>query len=288
MLKAFCQQHSNEFPELFLSPVSWNQITELLKVLDVAAEITKKLQAEHLLVSDFVYEWFSMTEKLHAINSSYSKKLLKCVEERKEKIFKSPVILAGWYLDSRMMPLMIDDETMYVAEDKSLYSAIGGAKRLIRAVTEKLDILSGRDQVEMADVETPTENEAGMEVSPNPFEQRLLELGNKRKSQLVSPPAKSNAQLTRLQELELEFTKYQVMPMKDHATSLIDWWISKSEELPILSIAALNIITAPTTEVVSERQFSDLNVIVTDSRSSLKGPLIDDMLLLRMNKKFGI
>lgn len=69
--------------------------------------------------------------------------------------------------------------------------------------------------------------------------------------------------------------------------SVIDWWLSKAEVLPIMAETALVILTAPVSEVATERLFSDLKIILTKFRSLLKGILLSAVLFLRLNKKFN-
>lgn len=210
-----------------------------------------------------------------------ARKLLKCIGERKIEIFKSPVILAGWYLDNRMMPLML--------EENDGFRSMESAKEVIRVVSQKLDKLDGvaaiesvRDQNDEVEI---AEKESGNRSTTNLFEKRLMELQNKRES--IKVPSQKE-RLSRKQILEQEIKLYELMPMRGQTVKIIDWWISKVDELPMMSNAALNIISAPVTEVTTERLFSDLNLIMTKSRSCLKGQLLSDILFLRLNKKFNV
>lgn len=57
-LEEFCISHQDEesFYCLMLSEDTWKQFEEVFEVLGLAATLTKKLQAENLLVPDFLYD----------------------------------------------------------------------------------------------------------------------------------------------------------------------------------------------------------------------------------------
>jgi hypothetical protein len=108
-LKDFCVkfQDHKDYTELKIASRDWEKITKLVEVLRSVANLTSTLQAEDLTVPDFVYHWYAMKMKLQGMeDSSYSKKLLKCIEEREKFIFQNKIVLAGWYLDKNLNVLM--------------------------------------------------------------------------------------------------------------------------------------------------------------------------------------
>jgi hAT family C-terminal dimerisation region len=67
----------------------------------------------------------------------------------------------------------------------------------------------------------------------------------------------------------------------------VEFWLSKTQELPLLSSIALDVMAVPGTEVSVERLFSHLKIVFTDKRSRMDPTLLESILLLRLNKKFN-
>lgn len=105
-LKEFCLMTQDEpgFENLKKSAKSWANFEDLHQILQLPAELTLKLQAEDLLVIDFVYHWFSMMFRLKTKTASslLASSLVKCLEEREKQMFANNVIITGWYLDKNL------------------------------------------------------------------------------------------------------------------------------------------------------------------------------------------
>jgi hypothetical protein len=65
-----------------------------------------------------------------------------------------------------------------------------------------------------------------------------------------------------------EITNFLLLVAKENKNPL-DWWKSKLENFPILSIIARKCLGIPATSVASERLFSDAGNHITAKRNSL-------------------
>lgn len=104
----------------------------------------------------------------------------------------------------------------------------------------------------------------------------LLRLGKCRRAKVMA-------------DVETEFAAYE----KDVLSTLsmptkpsLAYWQNKCDSMPTLSSAALDINCVPMTEVSVERLFSHLNFIFTKRRNRTSGGIIEDVLFLRLNKKY--
>lgn len=91
-IKQFCEKFGGEkgFEELKMKKGIWDKFEALVKLLKIVAELTTQLQAENLIVPDFIYFWFVAKQKLEAMTDSEdARKLLRCIEERDVIIFKN-------------------------------------------------------------------------------------------------------------------------------------------------------------------------------------------------------
>lgn len=59
-----------------------------------------------------------------------------------------------------------------------------------------------------------------------------------------------------------------------------------TQNFPILKDIALDIISVPVTEVTVERLFSHLDFVVDEHCSTMAGSIVEDIMFLRLNKKF--
>lgn len=271
-LKDFCLAHQEEpgFENLKISHAVWTKIADLQKALKLPAELTKTLQREDLLISDFIYFWFSMMLQLDALaGNSFAQSLKGCIKKREKQIFQNEAILAGWYLDKNLLLMPDLDDDMKLK-----------AKKVIRMVYNKRNKLSGAVEQEITeDADIQLVDEPVIDPNVNPLDHFLATLGK----------ASTNVSAQHSQtkdSLEKELVMYEKMETPQVRENTLKWWRDNFETFPILSPIALDILSAPVTEVTAERLFSHLNIVLDDHRSRLKGNLINDILFLRMNDTF--
>lgn len=97
---------------------------------------------------------------------------------------------------------------------------------------------------------------------------------------------RARANKENLSDLRLELIEYEKLPRLLPAESIMEIW-KNQETFPVLKEIAADILSIPVTEVSVERMFSHLTFILNRYRSSLKADLLEDIMFLRLNKKFG-
>ena len=80
-----------------------------------------------------------------------------------------------------------------------------------------------------------------------------------------------------------EITTYFLLPVARENKNPLNWWKSKQEIFPILSIIARKYLGVPATSVASERLFSDAGNHITAKRSLLDPGLLGKMVFLKRN-----
>lgn len=262
-LEDFCRrlQYDTDFKDLKLSDETWEQFKELSAVLNLAETLTLQLQAEDLLVPDFIYFWYRMKLKLLCMSSEYAKKLLICVENYEGDLKKNDIVLAGWFLDKNVGRMLKDPEK------------IEKGKNVIRMLNIKRKLITGNVIKEIDDVSVLADD---IEIDPlsNIFLERYLD---------GESSAPSSSQGRSGLGLEMEIKKYEKMKAPEQRTNVISWWLQNEEEFPIISPLALAIVSAPLTEVTGERLSSHLEIVLTKHRSKLNGDLLNSIMFLRLN-----
>lgn len=275
-LKTFCQECINErgLETLAKDEFYWKKVKNLHEILSYPAELTKRLQAEDLQISEFIYFWISMMYKLTALEGTnlFASPLLKCLRTREKAIFENDVIIAGWYLDKSLSLLV---------EFRSDESKIETAKNIIKLVDSKRRHLAGLEEVDDEIIVEQMDVEPVNEVSSNPLDALLENLGKSSNN-----PLKTQSQ-TRKSSLDKDIEIYEKTSAPPTRKCTIEWWTENLNVFPVLGPIALAILCAPITEVSVERLFSHLNLILTKNRSQMKDSLIDDIVFLRLNEKFS-
>ncbi|GES83202.1 zinc finger BED domain-containing protein 1-like [Rhizophagus clarus] len=82
-----------------------------------------------------------------------------------------------------------------------------------------------------------------------------------------------------------EITTYFLLPVARENKNPLDWWKSKQEIFPVLSIIARKYLGIPATSVASERLFSDAGNHITAKRSLLDPALLGKIVFLKCNMK---
>ncbi|EXX65067.1 hypothetical protein RirG_136830 [Rhizophagus irregularis DAOM 197198w] len=80
-----------------------------------------------------------------------------------------------------------------------------------------------------------------------------------------------------------EITTYFLLPVARENKNPLNWWKTKKEIFPILSIIAQKYLGIPATSVASERLFSDAGNHITAKRSLLDPGLVRKMVFLKRN-----
>lgn len=295
----FCKKYANakDMKDLRMSEDKWDSFRDLVKILKPAQVLTTKLQAQELTVTDTVYFWCEMKESLNeiALDNDTSEdcdrlvaKLIDRIEERETDVLNNVLTLAGWYLGQSMQFTMNDEQT---SEAKEVIRMVA-LKRYDLANPTAADVPQESDD-DVMQVETEPE-EVLQQLTPfqmtikRAVEQRRLLT---QKEQQAENSQSSQAQRSKLLvTLNKEFDAYEndsITGTSDEKPDSLKFWMNSEDQYPILAPTALDIVTAPMTEVSVERLFSHMNFVLNPRRNCLKGDILEDILFLRMNRKFA-
>lgn len=104
---------------------------------------------------------------------------------------------------------------------------------------------------------------------------------------LATTSSENQMESPRCYDLENEIRNFDKISRVRLDTKILQFWNNKKIEFPLLSSIALDIISAPVTEVSVEQMFSHLNFIMGKFRTTLKADLLEDIMFLRLNHKFN-
>ncbi|GES87581.1 zinc finger BED domain-containing protein 1-like [Rhizophagus clarus] len=114
---------------------------------------------------------------------------------------------------------------------------------------------------------------------------RSLHEHQERRQQKVKKVFQTKESSTSSLAIADEITTYFLLPVARENKNPLDWWKSKQEIFPVLSIIARKYLGIPATSVASERLFSDAGNHITAKRSLLDPALLGKMVFLKRNMK---
>lgn len=97
--KEFCQNNISAADQLNTN--EWVAITNVVSVLELANNLTQKLQTAQLILGDFYKCWMELVFNLRSLNSDIANKLLSKIEARQESLLENETIYSALYLDPR-------------------------------------------------------------------------------------------------------------------------------------------------------------------------------------------
>lgn len=206
-------------------------------------------------VTQFVSSWKSTVFKLEKQESSVAKQLKTSIEKRGKEIFSNIVVTTSIYLDKRFAFLLDSNQ-------------ISAARGFIRSVWLRLKVLDGSTETERIIESIPEDDDS--------FELSLQELAG----------GSTNESSQTKDVLSKEIVAFENGPRLKTSEDIAMFWKTQTD-FPLLSRIALEIISIPVTEVSVERLFSHLNFILSKHRAVMQAELVEDILFLRLNKKFA-
>lgn len=268
-LQEFCENKADLLKGLHITARQWVQLEEISNILKPVAQLTTRLQSEQLDVTQFVSHWKMAMFALDRQDSQGNAgKLRQLIKVREVKVFDNLVVKAAIYLDKRFSFSLLPEENN---EAKAFINQVWRKRKFLAGVTEE-----DHDQLIEEPIMSDKENTSD-EMSQ--FADHMAALARS-ESQSQGRAHKEN-----LSDLVIELTEYEKLSRLSPAESIMEFW-KNQEMLPILKEIATDILSIPVTEVSVERMFSHLTFILNRYRSSLKADLLEDIMFLRLNKKF--
>lgn len=254
----------------------WIKIKEIHKILNILYEITISSQKFDLTLSDFYGCWLLSHIKLRQFPSEQCETnlvqmLLFALNKRKPALLDNTFMLCALFLDLR-----------YKVELTSQQNDL--AKRLITDAWIKLQELKSHEEIveDNAIGELHKDDETDLIESyfiARGFESLIdNEENNARQSNLPTPDLE-----TKKQCLLLELQQFECLTRLHHTVSILQFWEEKNAEFPELYSVAFMFNGIPPSQSTIERNFSALTMIFNCRRSRLSDPLLESILLIKLN-----
>lgn len=230
----------------------WNEIDEIITVLESAYKFTKDMQTVGYGLADFYIGWLRVKKNLgrHLQSSSgldLAAKLIEHMDRRSGSLFKTPLFLCAVYLDPRMMMTL--------------------------KVEQKAE--AAMNLVEMYKRITDAKNQQSMQ------QQRMNDTLDEIRNDLVSEqgPCRANTDIL-LQSL----AAYESEAAYNIHEPVMKFWVENSHKYPVLRTFADILHAVPSNQCCTERGFSGLSYIRSKLRMSMKPKNVSNVLMIRLNK----
>lgn len=240
-------------------------------VLRVAYKGTIELQKQTLNLSDVYGIWLRMKLHLTAIISKnnyktdLAKYLLGAIENRKNVVFKNPLMASALFLDPRFRSQIIGNET-------KKEEAIETLKNIWRRLIYLSNPIRNTTTTELNTSDKSVGSDASLEFNAHDALDQFLTDGNQMESNEHN------------NEIDIE----QLLRLFDPAAissgeDVLQFWQDFKHEHKELYELAVVVFAVPPTEVQLERDFSKLNFVFSNRRCSLTTERLDDIMIINLN-----
>ncbi|KAK5866652.1 hypothetical protein PBY51_020825 [Eleginops maclovinus] len=264
-LKTFCEDMAPTIPDLHLSESEWEYVSNTVDALKPAKIATKCLQSDQLTAGEFYGVWLKCSLDTEKLASPFARKVAQCIKARQSTLFDNDAFIAAVFLDPRYRLFLTECQT-----EK--------AKIHLYRTWEAIQNLEPRNAASGSDVcaaASPTQSQTS---SDDEIEHLLMEKERDTSSTQRRPHVSIVSLLdTYSKEARLRRTE-----------DLFQYWARYSVSNPDLYKLAMSVIPLPVTQVSVERAFSSLKFILSPLRSSLNEKVLEDILLVRLNKQYGL
>lgn len=236
-------------------------IKEMLAASKIPFDATIRLQNASSSLSDFYGIWLAIIRKLDRLAgapnqiTTFASTLLSKIESRSQSLLNNEAMMCAVFLDKRFYFKLSFDE-----------------KRIARLALEKLFERSKKaKELESAIMSVDKEKE-------DTFEEECVALGLDRTFHESKFCKNDKSFLNALES-------YEAMDRLHHETNMLAFWKEQKENLPEVYDLVSIIYAIPPTQCTVERSFSILGYIYNQRRTRLSPSLLDDMLLVNLNRE---
>lgn len=237
-----------------ITTIQMEKLTELRDALSPA-----KFKSSELTLADFYTEWLKCKVETRKIQNSLAKTIVTKMEEREKKLFDNIILTASIFLDPRIQSLLSPTEKIK-------------AKTHLVSVFERIELIKETTIVENVNISLSQDNDSD-------------DLDN-----YISQLSRSNINYTFrvTPNITAIVEGFENTPRLPHKTSILEYWEKKKEESPELFALAKVVFGVPATQVSVERSFSSLKFILSDMRGNLSKEMLENILMIKLNKNFEI
>lgn len=246
------------FPELALTDDSWLFIQRYVAAFKPLFICTKKMQASHVGLSDFVMAWYDASWQVATVENDIAKELQAAMKKRLNVLMQSMPLKAALYMDPRFNYL---DSTLFDKEEKM------EIRNFIKQTYQRLEAISDK-------LKQPITPNSNSEQQQSGFDDFLLGM-------FGGQPSTSRGGGHR--SLEEQISSLDAELRQIHTLNIWDYWQSRKTTHPQLYEVASLIYAVPSNQVSVERAFSALRLVLSDQRTSLGEDTLETIMLLKLN-----
>jgi hypothetical protein len=273
-LKSVCKEFEDVVPDLKCSEENWNRLQDVLEILTPVRDLTVRLQGEQLVGGEAFAYLKSCLVLVEAIPNELSVVFYPILKKRADKLMSEPSILASVFFDPRYSCLL--DETQRKI-------AMNYIINLDHYLTNELNYYNKASEGQ--------ENPTAIDASPDPMSSVIDNpanlddvvnklLNNSKESIVESPQEAFDLKISLM-----KFSRVQLPRQMD----IFSYWekLSINDEFRPLYHLATTCIALPVTQVSVERCFSTLKFILNDLRYNIEDKILEDILLVNLNKNLN-
>ncbi|XP_065321217.1 uncharacterized protein LOC135928689 [Gordionus sp. m RMFG-2023] len=245
----------------YLLTEDWKEIITIVEILKPLKIVTKQFQSEQLTLTDFYAAWLRCCIELEKNPNHFAQLLYSCLKNREERFIKNEILLAAIYLDPRYKVLLSDDDK--ICAKKHLVNLWRRIKSLTTPILS--DDISSDEVIEQED-----------------DLEKLIQLKERQEKIFKRGPTIAEKSIGTI------ITRFSDYKRLDKKENILHFWESAKLEHPELYILSKILFAVPATQVSVERSFSHLKFILSPHRSRMSEQLLEDIMLIRLNKIFKI
>ncbi|XP_065318758.1 uncharacterized protein LOC135926756 [Gordionus sp. m RMFG-2023] len=233
----------------------------LSRTINKTAQSIRDKISRELTLTDFYAAWLRCCIELEKNPNHFAQLLYSCLKNREERFIKNEILLAAIYLDPRYKVLLSDDDK--ICAKKHLVNLWRRIKSLTTPILS--DDISSDEVIEQED-----------------DLEKLIQLKERQEKILKRGPTIAEKSIG---TIITGFSDYKRLDKKEN---ILHFWESAKLEHPELYILSKILFAVPATQVSVERSFSHLKFILSPHRSRMSEQLLEDIMLIRLNKIFKI
>lgn len=252
--------------EYNLTEAEWKIVEEILATFKIPFETTKMLQNTQCTISDFCGEWllmkYSIEKQLSTVHSEdendFTKQLSASVEKFSGQLLSNPMLAAAVFMDPRFTKTLKPTvRTLAISKLTKIYQRF-------------------RNQTAEQPPKPNDENNNGKRID------RLEEMLAAAENQDESPQIQTTE--TEEEKIHRLLQEFSQLPREKSSTDVLKYWEKNQKTKPELFILSQIVLFVPPTQIPTERSFSKFNHIYQPRRSNLDSKLLEDILLINLNK----
>lgn len=265
--------------EFKIIQTKWAVIEEAVNVLKMFFLATKELQGVQFTLSDFYGHLIALKENLTIYLSAahhfsdLAKHLAAELDKRLSMLKKNPLMICAVFLDRRYSSELNRDETaLAIRTLVKMWEEIR-SEHLSSSISNDENNEDNGDNVSFRFADRASAIEAY-------FNAKGVHLQEPEQTDRQNPDyATSNAKMYEfLHEFDHRFGRIPA------SQNILDFWERKKTEYPEIYLLSTVINAVPPTQSTTERSFSSLSFVYDDKRTKLSLVLLEQILIIKLNK----